>query len=110
MIITKEMSDSKININDVRSLTNQNKIIETLKASKDSEKEKKLYEQKVFYIKNRIAALQKQEDDINKKRIKVKLIEKNIEKAQEDKKKIRGAIEKIKTIQDEELKKKKRKK
>ena len=109
MIITKEMSDSKININDVRSLTNQNKMIETLKASKDSEKEKKLYEQKVFYIKNRIAALQKQEDDINKKRIKVKLIEKNIEKAQEDKKKIRGAIEKIKTIQDEELKKKKEK-
>ena len=109
MIITKEMSDSKININDVRSLTNQNKMIETLKASKDSEKEKKLYEQKVFYIKNRIAALQKQEDDINKKRIKVKLIEKNIEKAKKDKKKIRGAIEKIKTIQDEELKKKKEK-
>ena len=42
--------------------------------------------------------MQKQKDDINKKRIKVKLIEKNIEKAQEDKKKIRGAIEKIKTI------------
>ncbi len=44
-----------------------------MKASKDSEKEKKIYEQRIILIKNRISALQKQEKEINRKKNKFKL-------------------------------------
>jgi hypothetical protein len=47
--------------------------MENMKASKDSEKEKKIYEQRIILIKNRISALQKQEKEINRKKNKFKL-------------------------------------
>ncbi len=59
-----------------------------MKASKDSEKEKKIYEQRIILIKNRISALQKQEKEINRKKNKFKLQEKNIIKAKEEKEKL----------------------
>ena len=78
-----------------------------MKASKDSEKEKKIYEQRIISIKNRIAALQKQEEEINRKKNKAKLQEKNMAKAQEDKKKIMESIKEVKNNEEEDLKKKK---
>ncbi len=87
----------------------QTEVIETKKASKDSEKEKKLYEQRIFALKNKIAALKKQEEDLNRKRIKVKLQEKNNFEAQKEKKKIRQSIEEMRINKDEELKRKKEK-
>ena len=72
----------------------QTEVNETKKASKESEKERKLYEQKIIAIKNKISALKKQEEDLNRKRIKVKLQEKNNMEAKKEKKKLDKVLKK----------------
>ena len=58
-------------------------VTEVIKISNETEKEKKNYEQKVLALKNRIAALKKQEDELNRQLNKHHEKERNIQQIKE---------------------------
>ena len=67
-------------------------VTEVIKISNETEKEKKNYEQKVLALKNRIAALKKQEDELNRQLNKHHEKERNIQQIKEHKDRLKQAL------------------
>lgn len=85
----------------------QNEINETIKANKNSEKEKKFYEEKFIMLKNRINSFQKHEKDLNKQLIRWKIQKNNFLKIKQNKENLKQNLLSLDIDKREELEKKK---
>ena len=84
-------------------------VTEVIKISNETEKEKKNYEQKVLALKNRIAALKKQEDELNRQLNKHHEKERNIQQIKEHKDRLKQALTSAEIDKKKELEERKKK-
>lgn len=107
--ISKKTSCKSISMSNCSQEEQDDSLIKTYKVSSETEKQKRLYEEKVKAMQNRLNALKKQEDDIFRKMNLYHNKERELEQIKEEKKILKNILNSYKYNQKEMLEAQKRK-
>lgn len=106
---TTSFSSNGSSLKKTKPVMDRTGVTEVIKISNETEKEKKSYEQKVLALRNRIAALKKQEDELNRQLNKHHEKERSIQQIKEHKDRLKQALTSAEIDKKKELEERKRK-
>lgn len=107
--MTSLSSNGSASLKKTKPVMDRTGVTEVIKVSNETEKEKRNYEQKVLALRNRIAALKKQEDELNRQLNKHHERERNIQQIKEHKDRLKQALTSAEINKKKELEERKKK-